>query len=70
MPASFRQALSRMRLEVLVYSDDPADRQVFINGRRYGQGERIDDTIVVEEIVSEGVVLSWAGHRHLLRHLR
>lgn len=70
IPASFRQAVSAMRLEVLVYSDDPTGRQVFINGRRYAQGERIDENIVVEEIVSEGVVLSWAGHRHLLRHLR
>ncbi len=70
IPASFRQAVSGMRLEVLVYSDDPAGRQVFINGRKYVKGDRIDDTILVEDIVGEGVVLSWEGHRHFLRHLR
>lgn len=70
LPADFREAVARLRLEVLVFAERAAERQVFINGRKYHQGQMIDEMIVVEEIVDEGVVLAWRGHRHLLRHSR
>jgi hypothetical protein len=70
LPPFLREALGRLRLEVLVDADDPRDREVFINGRRYRAGDRLDDDIVVEAIVTEGVQLSWQGHRAWLRHAR
>ncbi len=70
LPAPFRDAVSQLRLEALVYADSPKDRKVFINSRRYVEGDKLDNGIVVERIVEEGVVLSYAGHRFVLRHFR
>ncbi len=53
-----------------MYADNPKDRKVFISGRRYVEGDKLDSGIVVERIVEEGVVLSYAGQRHVLRHFR
>jgi hypothetical protein len=62
--------VSRLRLEALVYADSPKDRKVFISGRRYVEGDKLDDGIVVERIVEEGAVLTYLGHRYVLRHFR
>src|ERR671922_219012 len=51
IPPAFREALAKLRLEALVYSDDPPDRKVFINGRSYAQGDQLEGGIVVEEIL-------------------
>jgi hypothetical protein len=70
LPAAFRDAVSQLRLQALVYSDDPQERRVFINGRGFSEGQRVDGGILIEEIRDEGVVLSYEGHRHVLRHRR
>jgi general secretion pathway protein B len=70
LPPSFQAAVSQLRLEALVYAQSPGDRKVFINGRRYLQGDTLDDGILVEKIVEEGAVLSYRGHRYVLRHFR
>ena len=67
MPAAFQAALPKLRLEVLVYAETPAQRMVFINGRKYVEGGRIDESLVVEEITQDGTVLSRQGQRFLLR---
>jgi len=58
----------QMKLEVLVYSDIAAERMVFINGRKYKQGDTIGDGARVEEIRPDSVVLSEEGRRFTLRH--
>jgi len=58
---------SKLKLEVLSYSEVPAQRLVFINGRRYREGETIDGGPKVEEIREDGVVLSEGGQRFTLR---
>ena len=57
----------RFKLEVLSYSDVPAQRLVFINGRRYREGETMDGGAKVEEIREDSVILSEAGQRFTLR---
>jgi len=57
----------RFKLEVLSYSDVPAQRLVFINGRRYREGEMLDGSVKVEEIREDSVILSDAGQRFTLR---
>src|SRR6266852_6253391 len=52
-----------LKLEALIYSDLPAQRMVFINGRRYAEGDVIDGRLRVEEIQEEGVELSDQGRR-------
>jgi len=57
----------RFKLEVLSYSEAPAQRLVFINGRRYREGESLEGGVKVEEIREDSVVLSEAGQRFTLR---
>jgi len=56
-----------LRLEALIYADAPAERMVFINGRRYREGETMDGGVKIEEIREDSVVLSDAGQRFTLR---
>ena len=56
-----------LRLEVLVYSERAADRFVFINGRKFIEGQPVDEGVVLERIQSDSAVLSYQGRRFLLR---
>jgi general secretion pathway protein B len=59
-----------LRLEALIYADAPAERMVFINGRRYREGDSIDGRLRIEEIREDGVELSDQGRRFTLRVAR
>ena len=59
-----------LKLEALIYSDVPAQRMVFINGRRYAEGDMVDGRLRVEEIQEDGVALSDQGRRFTLRVAR
>jgi hypothetical protein len=56
----------RFTLDVLVYSDAPAERLVFINGRKYVEGQAVDEQTVVEQITPDGAVLRHAERRIVL----
>jgi Type II secretion system protein B len=56
-----------LKLEALIYSDVPLQRMVFVNGRRYVEGDVIDGRFRIEEIQDEGVQLSDQGRRFMLR---
>jgi general secretion pathway protein B len=60
-------AAGKLKLEVLSYSEIPAQRLVFINGRRYKEGDTVDGGARVEEIREDGVILSDDGQRFTLR---
>ena len=61
---------SALRLQALIYADAPAERMVFINGRRYREGDSIDGRLRIEEIREDGVELSDQGRRFFLRASR
>jgi len=63
-------ARAGLKLEALIYSDLPAQRMVFINGRRYAEGDVIDGRLRVEEIQEDGVEHSDQGRRFTLRVAR
>jgi general secretion pathway protein B len=56
-----------LTLDVLVYSDVPAERMVFINGRKYVEGQAVNEDAVVEQITQEGAILRRQGKRVVLR---
>ncbi|HTY64231.1 MAG TPA: general secretion pathway protein GspB [Acidobacteriota bacterium] len=64
---SLKEALNGMTMSVLVFDENKADRMVFINGRRYVEGDYVDDTYLIESITLEGAVLTYRGERALLR---
>jgi general secretion pathway protein B len=55
-----------LKLELHAYSDRPAERFVFINGRKYKEGERLTEGPEVVTIEPNGVVLSEQGQRFQL----
>jgi general secretion pathway protein B len=44
----------------------PADRFVFINGRKYHEGMKLQEGPLLERIRRDGIVLNYQGVRFLL----
>ena len=53
----------KLHIQVVVYSDVPAQRMVFIDGRRYAEGDRVDADTVVDRITPDGAVVTRRGQR-------
>jgi general secretion pathway protein B len=61
-----RLEISPLRLDIHVFSDQPAGRFVFINMNKYREGDVLKEGPRVEAITADGVVLSQQGNRFLL----
>jgi general secretion pathway protein B len=59
-------ALPRLRLELHAFSERASERYVFINGRKYVEGERLPEGTQLVTITPLGAVLSQYGQRFLL----
>jgi general secretion pathway protein B len=59
-------ALPPLRLELHAFSDQPRDRFVFINGRKYVEGERLIEGPQLVSVEPRGAVLSLGGQRFRL----
>ena len=55
-----------MHLDIHVYSGDPAERFVFVNMKRYNEGDTTQEGPNVERITRTGVVMDYQGQRFLL----
>jgi general secretion pathway protein B len=60
------QALPELHLDVHVYATKPADRFVYINMRKYHEGNTLQEGPVLERIRRDGVVLEYQGLRFVL----
>lgn len=60
---SGRARLPRLHLDIHVYAEDPARRFVFINNRKYREGERLDEGGRIERITPLGAVIEHDGNR-------
>jgi general secretion pathway protein B len=58
--------LPEMHLDIHVYSRNPADRFVFVNMRKYTEGQSLSEGPALERITAEGVILNHRGLRFLL----
>jgi general secretion pathway protein B len=67
MPAAPAQGLPRLALDVLVYSDVPVERFVFINGRKYVEGQAVEGDAIIEQITPDGAILRHEGKQNVLR---
>ena len=65
--ASLRDAISKMAITILMYSEDQSERMVFINDRKYMEGDSVDGHYLIDSITQEGVVLKYQGERAILR---
>jgi general secretion pathway protein B len=60
------QALPELHLDVHVYATKPADRFVYVNMRKYHEGNTLQEGPVLERIRRDGVVLNYQGLRFIL----
>lgn len=66
-PTATQSTFAALKLEMVVNADDPAERAVYIGGRRYVTGQSLERGAMIESIAPDAVVLRWAGQRYLLR---
>ncbi len=67
-PTGNAKALAaKISLQVLSWAPEPKDRFVFLNGRKYGEGQTIDG-MLIEHITEDGVTLSFQGERVTLKN--
>jgi general secretion pathway protein B len=59
-------ALPEMHLDIHVYAAKPADRFVFVNMRKYTEGQALKEGPTLERITPDGAVLNHHGLRFLL----
>jgi general secretion pathway protein B len=59
-------SLPDMRLDIHVYSNNPGERFVFINMRKYAEGQSTTEGPTVERITPDGAVLNSQGLRFVL----
>jgi general secretion pathway protein B len=60
------QALPELHLDVHVYATKASERFVYINMRKYHEGNSLPEGAVVEHIRRDGVVLNYQGLRFIL----
>lgn len=63
LPREVEQRLPSFLLTVHIYDLEPAKRFVVIDGRKLRQGDSSRGGILVEEILPDGVALSFEGHQ-------
>lgn len=66
-PLSLREAIQGLKISILVYDEDSAGRLVFINGRKYAEGDPVEGAYLLESITPDGAVLSYEGEQILLK---
>jgi general secretion pathway protein B len=66
LPAQATAGLAPLNIDLHVYSADPAQRFVIINGQRLHQGGQTKEGPTVEQITPEGAILNHQGTRFLL----
>jgi hypothetical protein len=59
-------AVPPLHLELHAFSAQPRDRFVFINGRKYVEGDRLVEGPVLVAIEPTGAVLTHAGRRFII----
>ncbi|MBH97624.1 MAG: hypothetical protein CMM56_04130 [Rhodospirillaceae bacterium] len=63
---SYGMQMPDLNIELHVFSEDSANRFVFINSSKYLEGENIDEETRVQEISENGVVIAYKDQLFLL----
>ncbi len=59
--------VAKLKLQMVVYSEVPAERLVFINNQKYLEGSPVEGQLRVETITPDGAILTYQGKRFVLR---
>ena len=66
LTVSGQLSVAPLHVDIHVYPGEQSKRFVFINMRKYREGQRLDEGPVLEEITNTGVILSHQGNRFTL----
>ena len=66
LPDAIRTDVPEFKFSVLVYSAQPVDRFVLINGQRFTEGDDIQPGLAISEIRRDGVVFSYRLYQFLV----
>jgi len=66
LPLEFRNRLSLPRLDLHAYSEEPRNRFILVNLKKYREGDRLDSGLILQEILPDGMVMSYRGERFLV----
>jgi general secretion pathway protein B len=67
LPQGVRDTLPEIRITVLVYADEPADRFLLSNGQRLVEKDELDSGLVLDEIRRDGAVFKYRKYRFLVK---
>jgi general secretion pathway protein B len=62
------RGVPELHLDLHVYANVPQQRFIFVNSRKYREGDTLQEGPVVEQITQDGAVLSFRGSRFRLSH--
>ena len=65
LPLAVQQEMPKVTVQFHLYSGNPKDRLAGINDRMLREGDTIAPGLVLEQITSDGMVLTFKGHRFL-----
>jgi type II secretory pathway component PulC len=66
VPPAVADLVPNLYLQAVVYSETPTERLVFINNRKYVEGQTIEGRVLLERITTDSVILSYEGTRFTL----
>ena len=66
LPAGVRRGMPALHLDIHVYSPDVGRRFVVINGRRFREGDPLEEGPVLEAVIADGAILRQGGQRFRL----
>ncbi len=63
LPLQIRHYLPTLSVSMLVFSDRPSERFLYVNGVKRHEGDEISRGLKLERITREGAIFSYMGHR-------
>lgn len=64
LPMDIQQQIPEMAFSAHVYSSNPQQRSLVINGRFMEEGEQLNDDLTLSEITSGGAIFTFRGYRY------
>jgi hypothetical protein len=66
LPQSIRDDMSEIKITVMVYSEEPSDRFLLVNGQRLLEEEELSGGVRLEEIRRDGAIFRYRNYRFLV----
>lgn len=67
VPEKMREGLPDLRISVLVYSEQPENRFLLLNGERLKEGEELPNGLLLEEIRRDRAIFNYRNYRFFLK---